>query len=105
MDGITPVEDEPGRHGHGERGKSTDTASHQRFKFQRQPDATNTHEHNRQTQRPQVSAQQLLGKQEHVKMDRPVVVRRIVAIKAVLDDLVDEPAIYPFVKVRRFDRE
>src|SRR6476619_4671295 len=38
-------------------------------------------------------------------MEWPVIIRRVVAIEPVLDHLVDEPAVDPFVEVRRLHSE
>src|SRR4030095_5302816 len=35
-------------------------------------------------------------------MKRTVIIRRVIAIKAILDHLIDEPAVDPFVEMRRF---
>ena len=38
---------------------------------------------------------------ENVEMERPVIIRRIVAVESGLHHLVDEPAVDPLVEVRR----
>src|SRR3954470_23874634 len=56
-------------------------------------------------QRPKISSEECLRKQEHVKMQRPEIIRPIVVVEPVLDQLIDKPAIDPFIEVRRFYSE
>ena len=42
-----------------------------------------------------------LREEENVEMKRPVIIRRVVAVEAVLHHLIDEPAVDPLVEVRR----
>ena len=46
-----------------------------------------------------------LRKEENVEMERAVIIRRVVPVKAVLDHLIDEPAVDPLVEMRRLHPE
>ena len=58
-------------------------------------------EHDRQAQRPDVPAEERLREEENVEMERPVIIRRVVAVEPGPPHLVDEPAVDPLVEVRR----
>ena len=79
VDGIAPVENEGGGNGHGERGEPGDVAADEPVEFEGQPDGANADEHNGQTQRPDVASEERLRKEKHVEMQRPVIIRRVVA--------------------------
>ncbi len=56
-------------------------------------------------QRPDISSEQRLRQEENVKMQGPVIIGRVVFVIAVLDHLIDEPAVDALVEVRRLDPE
>src|SRR5256885_1233270 len=73
--------------------------------FEGQPNATNAHQNNRQPQRPEIPAEQTFRQQQDVKVQGPVVIRRIVSVKAVMYDLIHKPAIDAFIEMRRLDTQ
>ena len=102
---IAPVKNETGRDRHRERGHSAYASSDERLEFQREPDADDAYEDNGQTQRPDVPSEQCLRDQQHVKMQRSVIIRRVVFIKAGLHHLIDKPAVDALVEMRWLDSE
>ena len=73
--------------------------------FNSQPDTTNAHKHNRQPQRPDIPAKQTFRQQQDIKVQRPVVIRRIVSVKPIMHDLIHKPAIDAFIEMRRLDTQ
>ena len=55
---VAAVENKSGRNGHRERGQTTNIASDERLEFQRQTNANDADENNRQAQRPDISSEQ-----------------------------------------------
>src|ERR1041384_5873715 len=105
MDGVTPVENEAGRDGHGERRNSAHAAADERLKFKGEMDRKNARQHDRQPDRPDVAAEQRLANKENVEVERPVIIRRVVTIESILDHLIDEPAVDSLVEMGRLDPE
>ena len=105
VDGVAAVENETGRDRHGERGQPADIAADERLESCREMNAKNADEDNRQPQGPKISPEQSLRKEEHVKVQRPVIIGRIVFVETGLHHLIDEPAVDPFVEMRRLDPE
>src|SRR5205823_2502363 len=101
VDRIAAVEYESGGDGHRQRGEPADISPDERFEFQGQIKTADADEHDRQTEGQDMSPEQCLTKEENVKMERAVIVRRVVAVKAVLHHLIDEPAVDPLVEMRR----
>src|SRR5207244_11475539 len=66
---------------------------------------TEQDENNWQTKRPKIAAEQCLRKQEHVKMKRAVIIRRIVFVETGLDHLIDKPAVDALIEMRRLHAE
>src|ERR1043166_7203976 len=68
-------------------------------------DRKNARQHDRQPDRPDVAAEQRLANKENVEVERPVIIRGVVAIEPVLDHLIDEPAVDSLVEMGRLDSE
>ena len=58
-------------------------------------------EHYRQSQGPEIPAEKRLREEQHVEMQRSVVIRGIISVEAILRHLIDEPAVDSFVEMRR----
>ena len=67
--------------------------------------AADADQHDRQPERPDVPAEERLREEENVEMQRPVIIGRVVSVETVLHHLIDEPAVDPFVEMRRFYAE
>src|SRR6476619_7600670 len=65
VDRVAAVEDESRRDRHGERGPAADIAADERLEFHREMDRENAGEHYRQTERPDVSAEERLADKEN----------------------------------------
>ena len=105
VDGVSPIENKSGGNRHGQGCYSTYVSPDQWLEFQGQPNATNAHQNNRQPQRPEIPAEQTFRQQQDVKVQGPVVIRRIVSVKAVMYDLIHKPAIDAFIEMRRLDTQ
>ena len=105
VNGIAAVKNEAGRSCHRDRGESVDGFADKRLKFQREPDAANADEYDRQPQGPEIAPKQSLRQQEHIEMERPVIIGRVVFVVTVLDQLIDKPAVDPFVEMGRLHSE
>ena len=58
-----------------------------------------------QAQGPDISAKQTLREQQNVKVQRPVVIGRVVSVKPIMHDLIHKPAIDAFIEMRRLDTQ
>src|SRR5881227_4310809 len=100
---VASIKNEPGRYRHCQCRHSTYGSPNEWLELECKPHATDAHEHNRQPQRPDISAKQGLREQQNVKMKRPVIIRRVVFIEPVFHHLVDKPAVDSFVEMRWLD--
>ena len=101
MDGIARIKDRPRGDRHRRRRPERRGPPQEPLELQRQPDRPQARQHHRQPQRPDMPPQQRLREEQHIEMERPVVVRWVVMVESRPRHLVHEPAIHPLVEMRR----
>src|SRR3954453_22033568 len=99
MNGIPAIKDQPRRNGHGQCRKAGYGSRNEVIVFQCQPNRRNAGKHDRKAGRIQIPAEQRLRQEQDVEVKRAVVIRWIVSIEAILDHLIDEPAVNSLVKM------
>src|SRR3954447_11659220 len=103
MNRVAAIENKSGRYRHREGREPAHVPADERLEFHREMNGKDAGQHDRQPDGPEVSAEERLGNEKDIKVEGPVIMGRVVAIEAVLDHLVDEPAVDPLVEMRRFD--
>src|SRR4029077_8879465 len=90
---------EPRRDRHRQRRYPANVSAYHRLELQSKPDTADAQKDDRQPYRPQIPAKQTLREQKNVKVKRTVIIGRIVTVKPVLHDLIDEPSVDALVEV------
>ena len=103
VDRIPAVKDIGWRDRHRECRNPRDPGSKELPEPQNRPHAEDACDDRGQTQRPEMAAEKRLRQEDSVKMQRPVVVCRVVVVVSVRRHLVGEPPVHPLVKMRRLD--